>query len=150
MADNSINIYISKGKGQSTNADNAIEANTPDEQDTSENADNKAGGGDTTGKLVAAALVDMGKQYAMNAINQFGNFTGNTIAQERINLGIQIIASAATFAVNPIIGSIAVVSQLAINVTNNAIEMVKQNNEAELMRTRSGNVARSGGRGTNN
>ena len=38
-------------------------------------------------QAVVMALINTGKQFGTNAISQFGNFTGNTVAQNKINVG---------------------------------------------------------------
>lgn len=153
MAD-PITILIKKGNDSDSLSGGTATPQTPSAGGSVESSRNvtpqSKDNNSLTKDMIAQALIGVGKQYAMNAVSQFGNFTGNTVMQNKINNGIQLAALGLSIYANPVLGSIALIGQTAISITNNAIETSKANNQAALIRQRMGNAALNGGRGTNN
>ena len=99
-------------------------------------------------KAVNTALINAGKRFASYGVSQYGNLTGNTIQQRKIENALNIAGYVGEIAAGGWVGAISVASQLAISSMNNYIETNKSNLEAEMLLQRSGNATINGGRGT--
>lgn len=149
MADKKIYITISSNASGSGVSANQAETtgNTPSQKTS--NQQRKAGETDETTKAVRALLVDSGKKMLSNAMAQFGNLTGNNIAQRRIQAVTQIAGYAATIYAGGWVGAAAVAVDIGIQSVNQFVETRKTNAQAELIRQRIGNSTRNGSRDTN-
>lgn len=124
-------------------------------QDTSTQG-NVSSGGDqtpkkdesTTQKAIKTALVSAGRNIASYGLSQYGNITGNTIAQRNIENALNIAGYIGQIAVGGWVGAIAVGVQLTTQAFNNSIATTRANQQAELLYQRSGNITIDGGRGT--
>ena len=103
----------------------------------------------TTQKAVNTALVNAGKQLATYGFSQYGNLTGNTIAQRQMNNVSTLASYAMQIAVGGWVGAIAVGVQVGMGAISNFTETSKANQQSELLYQRSGNITIDGGRGTN-
>lgn len=102
----------------------------------------------TTQKAIKTALVSAGKNIASYGVSQYGNITGNTIAQRNIDNLLTVAGYVGQIAAGGWVGAIAVGVQLTAQISNNFIAATKANQQAELLYQRSGNITIDGGRGT--
>ena len=102
----------------------------------------------TTQKAIKTALVNAGKNIASYGVSQYGNITGNTIAQRQIDDAINVAGYVGQIAVGGWVGAISVGVQLTTQALNNTIATRKANQQAELLYQRSGNITIDGGRDT--
>lgn len=102
----------------------------------------------TTQKAIKTALVSAGKNMASYGASQYGNITGNTIAQRQIDNALNIAGYVGQIAAGGWVGAIAVGVQLTTQALNTSIATRKANQQAELLYQRSGNITIDGGRGT--
>lgn len=106
-------------------------------------------GESTQTKIIGTALVNAGKSMASYGVSQYGNMTGNTIAQRNIDNALNLASYVGQIAVGGWVGAIAVGTQLITQGINNTTATRRANQEAELLYQRSGNITIDGGRGTN-
>lgn len=99
-------------------------------------------------KAVNTALINAGKQIASYGLAQYGDLTGNTIAQRRINEALTMAGYVTQIAVGGWVGAIAVGTQIGLGAVSNYTATEKANQEANLLYQRSGNATIDGGRGT--
>lgn len=96
-------------------------------------------------KLATTLAIQYGKQLLNDGINSYANLTGNTIAVNRINEGLSLVATS-IMAASSIFGAIAVsyqtISQLSQTLINNA----KANNEALFLQQSQGKILNNYGR----
>ena len=110
---------------------------------------NKASGKESVlNKAVNVALVDAGKQIVSAGINQYGNITGNTLANKQLDSLTQVAGYATQILVGGWVGAISVATQIGIQSFSNSANVRKANQEAQLLYQRSGNATIDGGRGT--
>lgn len=102
----------------------------------------------TTQKAIKTALVSAGKNIASYGLSQYGNITGNTIAQRNIENALTIAGYVGQIVAGGWIGAIAVGAQLTTQALTTSIATAKANQQAELLYQRSGNITIDGGRGT--
>lgn len=102
-----------------------------------------------TQKAVNAALVNAGRQVASYAFTQFGNLTGNTVAQKEINNLLTIASYVGEVLAAGYVGLAVVGTQLGLGALSNAKEVRDANIQSQLLYQRSGNATIDGGRGTN-
>jgi hypothetical protein len=96
----------------------------------------------TASKAIAAYL---GKQALSYAVSNYGNLTGDYIAQANMQGTIEI-AGMIAMAVSSPVGAITATVGLAIRVANNSIENYKKSLATEQLRLRTGMMSYSGGR----
>lgn len=119
-------------------------------QTTTQVTGGKRGSGQSTmQKAVNTALLDAGKQLVSTGINQYGNLTGNTLANKQLDNATQIAGYVGQIIVGGWVGAIAVGTQLGIQGISNFTSRQRANQEAQMLYERSGNVTINGGRGTN-
>ena len=107
--------------------------------------------------LLGTQLVANTKKILNYGVNNIGNFTGNYIAQEKIQLATDIVGDIATiglgFATGLIGGAIAIAG-VAVSKSLEAVTFFQdekhKRNEIEYLRERSGNTLVNGSRGTEN
>lgn len=122
---------------------------TSQEQIFNNENNQQAKGESVTRRAINTALVSAGKRIVSYSISQYGNLTGNTIAQRQIDDAMQIGSYITQIAVGGWVGAIAVGLQVATNGINMAISNARTNQQAQLLYERSGNITIDGGRGTN-
>lgn len=97
---------------------------------------------DNTSKAVAAYMT---KQALSYAVSNYGNLTGDYIAQANIQGAIEIGGLIGLAATGPI-GAVAAATGLVLKAASQEIEIYKKNIETENLRMRVGLVNYSGGR----
>lgn len=107
------------------------------------------GSSSVTQKAMNTALVNAGKQIVSAGINQYGNLTGNTLANKQLDNATQVAGYVGQIIAGGMIGVIAVGTQLGVQGIANYVNRQKSNQEAQMLYERSGNVTINGGRGTN-
>ena len=134
-----IQIVISKSQGTAYDTQSA----------TPVKASSGKTGTSATQKAVNVALINAGKQLASAGINQYGNLTGNTIANRQLNEATRIAGYVGEIAVGGWVGVISVGVQIGMQTLENYANVRRSNAQAEMLYARSGNVTIDGGRGTN-
>lgn len=152
MADNII-IKISSDIGSTENNGSGVTANQDkttggqkklQEQQTP----NKAGEKSVLDDFTKMLVIDQGKKMLQNVVAQYGNLTGNSMAQSRLQ-GVTTLAGWGTaIASAGWVGAIAVAIDIGTQAVNNAFELRRANAQIDLLRQRSGNSTLNGSRGT--
>ena len=121
---------------------------TSGQQRVVSSAGDKVKGSGIMQNAVSIALVDAGKEMAMNGFNQFMSLSGNTNTLKMIE-NVSNVASMATQAiVGKTLGVIAVGVQLSMKAVSMGVSNYQANLNADLLYERSGNATLNGGRGT--
>lgn len=108
---------------------------------------NKAGETSLLNNLTKVLVVEQGKKVLQNVVSQYGNLTGNSIAQAKLQYMSTLTGYATTIAVGGIAGAIGVAFDIGIQTYNNVFELRKANSQIELMRQRVGYSTMNGSRG---
>lgn len=108
---------------------------------------NKAGESSLLNDLTKVLVVEQGKKVLQNVVSQYGNLTGNSIAQARIQNISTLIGYGTTIAVGGWIGAIGVAFDIGIQAVNNVVDNRKANAQIDLMRQRVGYSTMNGSRG---
>lgn len=143
---NNIVIKISSdggGSGITANQNQTTGGVTPQNQ-----TPNKAGESSVIDNLTKVLVVEQGKKVLQNVVNQYGNLTGNSVAQNRIGAVNTIIGYATNIAVGGWAGLVASAVDIGIQGFNSAFEMRKANAQVDLLRQRVGSSTINGSRGT--
>ena len=111
-------------------------------------SEKKTKGEDIKDRVVTTALISAGKSIASYGLRQFGNITGNTIAQRNVNNFLNVASYVGQIAAGGWVGAIAVGIQITTQANDININKEKANQQANLLYQRSGNVTIDGGRGT--
>lgn len=106
-------------------------------------------GQSATQKAVNTALVNAGKRMVSAGIQQYGNLTGNTLANKQLDTATQVAGYVGEILVGGWIGAISVATQVGAQGISNFTQRQRSNQEANMLRERSGNITINGGRGTN-
>lgn len=101
-----------------------------------------------TDNVITSVLINAGKSIASYGVAQYGNMTGNTIAQRNIDNALTIAGYIAQIKTSGWVGAVIVGTQIAMQFNNNMIAIDKANQQAALLYQRSGNITIDGGRGT--
>lgn len=117
-------------------------------QSSSKQKKDTKGKEDIQRKAINTALISAGKKIASYGVSQYGNLTGNTIRQRKIDDTLQVASYIGQIAAGGWVGAIAVGVQLTTSAINNETATRKANQQAELLYQRSGNITLNGGRGT--
>ena len=107
--------------------------------------------------VFAHQMMGIGKQIFNYAASNVGNFTGNYILQDQINVTLDVIGDLSTigvgFAVNPLAGVAAIAGiatkRILKEVTDRRNDIVAER-ERNYWLARSGNSTTNGSRGTEN
>ena len=108
--------------------------------------------------LFATKMMGMAKQIVTNAASNVGNFTGDYIKQDQINVALETVSGITTIAMGAMAGGFAGAAIAAAGLlVNKAIQQFNTSmteNYAEkdrnIILARSGNAAINGSRGTEN
>lgn len=87
----------------------------------------------------------MGKQAANYAVSNYGNLTGDYIAQANIQGTIEVAGLMALAVTGPV-GAVAAGAGLALRAASKTIDISKQNQQTAYLRERTGMATYSGGR----
>lgn len=118
-------------------------------QTPSVTAQGKSKGSSIMDKAVNVALINAGQQLFSTAINQYGDLTGNTLANKSLDNLSKIASSAQSIVTGGWVGVIAVGVSLINDEIGRTAQRNTANRNAEMMRQRGGNILINGGRGTN-
>lgn len=102
-----------------------------------------------TDKAVGMALINAGKQIASYGIAQYGDITGNTMLQRKIDAVLTIAEYGIDIARYGMAGVVLTGVRIGLQTYTKQIEMTQINQQADLLYQRSGNATIDGGRGTN-
>lgn len=91
-------------------------------------------------------FIEQGRKLLQNVINQFGNMTGNSVAQNRINAVTQGIGYATAIYAAGWVGAIGVAADIGIQAANSVFEQRKANAQIDLLRERVGSSTINGSR----
>ena len=97
---------------------------------------------------VAIALIDAGKNIAVDGFNQFASLSGRTNALRMIDNATTIASYVGQVAVGGVLGAVAVGTQLTSKAISQGLSNYQANLNADLLYQRSGNATIDGGRGT--
>lgn len=128
-----IDIKISKSE--------TAQGQAPDVQQTSR----EPGKQSTKNQAVGVALIAVGKQVAIQGVNQFASLSGNYAQAERFNAILSIGSDIAIAATGPV-GLIAIGAKTAINMGNSFIKQTIARRSIDLQRDRAGFVSTQGSR----
>lgn len=96
-------------------------------------------------KIAAIGLVaNAGRQVFMSTLGQVGTITGNQQLQRNINKITTLGGIAASFAVNPIVGTLTLTTTAITDSIQTAIKIRDENNSAEYYRRVSGTRTNKG------
>ena len=110
-----------------------IEAETTPAQ-TEDKLKKESKKGDSVGKLVA---IQMGKQAAQYAINNYGNLTGDYVTQENIGGALEVAGLIGMMATGPL-GIAAAAASVGVKVASRAIDVRKSQIQSDAFRSRVG------------
>lgn len=100
----------------------------------------------SNGKSVSKTIaIYMAKQAVGYAVSNYGNLTGDYIAQANIQGTIEV-AGLIALAVSSPVGAVAAGASLAVKIANMSIENYKKNISIAQLRERTGMMSYSGGR----
>ena len=99
-------------------------------------------GGLGLGKAVIVNAVNQASQYALS---NYGNLTGDYITQANIQGGLEIIGLGVMALSGPV-GAVGAIGALAIKAASRQAELIKKNQQTQLLRARTGMMNYSGGR----
>ncbi len=94
------------------------------------------------GKAVIANAVNQASQYALS---NYGNLTGDYITQANIQGGLEMLGLGIMALSGPV-GAVAAVGSLLIKGINTQVDIVKKNQQVNLLKERTGMINYSGGR----
>ena len=97
---------------------------------------------------VAIALIDAGKNIAVDGFNQFASLSGRTNALRMIDNATTIASYVSQVAIGGVLGAVAVGTQLTSKAIGQGLSNYQANLNADLLYQRSGNATIDGGRGT--
>lgn len=80
-------------------------------------------------KIAAIGLVaNAGRQIGMSTLGQFGAITGNAQTQRTINRVLKLGGIAGSFAINPLVGTLTLITSLGTEAIGVAIKMRNEQN----------------------
>lgn len=83
-------------------------------------------------KIAAIGLVaNAGRQIGMSTLGQVGAITGNSQLQRKINRVTTLGGIAASFAVNPLVGTLTLATTLGSEAISTALKVRNENNSAD-------------------
>jgi hypothetical protein len=137
----SIEIIVRKGQASS---DTLQDQQSP----TGEKPINKdeKGKTDTTQKAVNGALIQVGKQFISQGINQYSNLSGDYATAEAINFITTIAADVATIAAAGPAGAIYVAGKYALQLATSGISQYRKEQEHAIVLQRLGQISVRGSR----
>ena len=94
------------------------------------------------GKAVIANAVNQAGQFALS---NYGNLTGDYVTQQNVQGGLEMFGLGAMALSGPI-GAGVTVGTLVIKGVNRQVEIVKKNQNVDLLKARTGMMNYSGGR----
>ena len=95
--------------------------------------------------LASIGLVaNAGKQIFMSTLGQIGAITGDMQAQRRINKGLTLVGFGLGFAINPLVGTLNVLTTLASDAIQASIEVRNENIGATYFRRQRGSRSNKG------
>ena len=96
-----------------------------------EQAPNPATNPSNLRNLATVALVaKAGWNMATSTLGQIGTITGNGQVQRRVDRASKLIGIGASFAINPLVGALSLVSSLGSDTINTRIQLRNENNSA--------------------
>ena len=116
------------------------ETSSPEKSAKKQQSEAKTG---STAKLVG---VYIGKQAFQWATSNYGNLTGDYLGQAWINESIELAGLVGGILVKPLTGGIIAGVVIAKKAIDKSIDRAKANQEAMLLRERTGSLLSSGGR----
>lgn len=116
------------------------ETSSPEKSAKKQQSEAKTG---ATAKLVG---VYIGKQAFQWATSNYGNLTGDYLGQAWINESIELAGLVGGILVKPLTGGIIAGVVIAKKAIDKSIDRAKANQEAMLLRERTGSLLSSGGR----
>lgn len=121
---------------------------TSGQQQVLSNQSGKVKGSGIMKNAVAIALIDAGKNIAVDGFNQFASLSGRTNALRMIDNATTIASYVGQVAVGGVLGAVAVGTQLTSKAISQGLSNYQANLNADLLYQRSGNATIDGGRGT--
>ena len=79
-------------------------------------------------------LANAGKQVFMSSLGRVGEITGNAQLQRNINKFTKLGGIVGSFAINPVVGGIVLVTTIGTEVVNQHLKIRDENNAAEYYR----------------
>ena len=73
--------------------------------------------------LVAVALVNEAKKIGMQALNMYGDLTGDSVTQNKIDGALKMVSDATTIAIGGVVGAIAVGVDVGLKAVTNSIQI---------------------------
>lgn len=108
--------------------------------------------------LFATKMMGMAKQIVTNTASNVGNFTGDYIKQDQINVALEVVGGVVTVAMGAMAGgvpgAVIAVAGLLVNKSvqqfNTSMTELYAEKDRNIILARSGNAAINGSRGTEN
>lgn len=82
---------------------------------------------DGGGKIAKQIAIQYGKRFAMSAVSNWGDMTGDYQTQAGLQAGVEIAGYAAAIAANPVLGGVAA----AVGIGSDIFSYVKENKTSE-------------------
>lgn len=83
-------------------------------------------------------FVDSVKDGIQFAANNVGTYTGNTVLQNKVNLGMKAVGYGMMIAANPVLGSLNLLSNMVFNSLEHSQKKNEEDNALEQLRARAG------------
>lgn len=100
----------------------------------------------SAGYVKTAIATKMAYDLGTAALTKVGEYTENQLQQNRINKALTLGASAVAIASNPVLGSIAVATNLGLKAIDERIQMRNANKRSRYLRELTGNTVNTGNR----
>ena len=136
-------IYIDHNIETSDEQTGGQIAGSTSPEKTAKKQQEEAKSGSSAAKLVG---VYIGKQAFQWATSNYGNLTGDYVGQAWINESIELTGLIGGILVKPLTGGIIAGVVIAKKAIDKSIDRAKANQEAMLLRERTGSLLSSGGR----
>lgn len=101
---------------------------------------------DLTQKAVNGALIQVGKQFLQQGINQYSNLTGDYATSNTINMITTVAADIATIAAAGPAGAVYVAGKYALQIATAGIDQYRKNQEHSFNLQRLGQISIKGSR----
>lgn len=97
-------------------------------------------------QAIASALINAGQQAISQAVNWYGEITGDMTTVKRINNVVSVAGDVLTIAKGGVVGAIAVASKYAFQAVGSSIAMRNENRQLDYNNAMLGEISTKGSR----
>ncbi|MDD3862265.1 MAG: hypothetical protein PHV79_00200 [Clostridia bacterium] len=139
MENSNINIYLRNTDEEGTPADPTTPGSTPNAESPEKQKENNGNGG-----FGAKALaIYLGKQAFQMASARVGQYTRNSVLQDRVSSALRVGAYVGAIAVNPVLGAAAYGIDLVSSSIDYNFKSRQEGSTLAIKNERAGNINRS-------